>query len=65
MVQKSVVYILAKAQCERIADQLRCAYYHAEANNRAKRLQEWLEKGGIIVATSTPLMYINLSNSTI
>lgn len=50
--QKGVVYCLSKAQCERIAEQLGCAHYHAEVDDRAEQLQEWVEQGGIIVATS-------------
>jgi superfamily II DNA helicase RecQ len=50
--QKGVVYCLGKAQCERIAEQLGCAHYHAEVDDRAERLQEWVEQGGMIVATS-------------
>jgi superfamily II DNA helicase RecQ len=38
--QKGVVYCLSKAQCERIAEQLGCAHYHAEVDDRAERLQE-------------------------
>ena len=50
--QKGVVYCLSKAQCERIAKELECAHYHAEVEDRAERLQEWVEQGGLIVATS-------------
>jgi superfamily II DNA helicase RecQ len=50
--QKGVVYCLSKAQCERIAKELGCAHYHAEVEDRAERLQEWVEQGGLIVATS-------------
>ena len=52
--QKGVVYCLSKAQSERMADELGCAYYHAgmDADERAERLQEWVEHGGLIVATS-------------
>jgi len=52
--QKGVVYCLSKAQSERLADKLGCAYYHAgmEADERAERLEEWVEQGGLIVATS-------------
>ena len=49
-----MVYCLSKAQSERMADELGCAYYHAgmDADERAERLQEWVEHGGLIVATS-------------
>jgi superfamily II DNA helicase RecQ len=50
--QKGVVYCLSKAQCERIAEELGCGHYHAEVDDRAERLQEWVEQGGLIVATS-------------
>jgi superfamily II DNA helicase RecQ len=50
--QKGVVYCLSKAQCERIAEELACAHYHAGVVDRAERLREWVEKGGMIVATS-------------
>ena len=50
--QKGVVYCLSKAQCERIAEQLGCAYYHADVDDRAEQLQAWVEQGGLIVATS-------------
>jgi hypothetical protein len=52
--QKGVVYCLSKAQSERMAEALGCAYYHAgmDADDRADRLQEWVEHGGLIVATS-------------
>lgn len=47
-----MVYCLSKAQCERIAEELECAHYHPGVVDRAERLQEWVEKGGMIVATS-------------
>jgi superfamily II DNA helicase RecQ len=50
--QKGVVYCLSKAQCEQIAEQLGCAHYHAGVDDRAERLEEWVEEGGLIVATS-------------
>jgi superfamily II DNA helicase RecQ len=50
--QKGVVYCLSKAQCEQIAEELYCAYYHADVDDRGERLQEWVEQGGLIVATS-------------
>jgi hypothetical protein len=50
--QKGVVYCLSKAQCEWIAEEVGCAYYHADVEERGERLQEWVEQGGLIVATS-------------
>jgi superfamily II DNA helicase RecQ len=52
--QKGVVYYLSKGQSEQIAKELGCTYYHAgvEAEERAKRLQGWVEQGRLIVATS-------------
>jgi superfamily II DNA helicase RecQ len=46
------VYCLSKPQCKQIAKQLGCAHYHAGVDNRAERLEEWVEEGGLIVATS-------------
>jgi superfamily II DNA helicase RecQ len=46
------VYCKSKAQCELLATELGCAYYHADVVDRAERLQAWVEKGGMIVATS-------------
>jgi superfamily II DNA helicase RecQ len=42
---------LSKAQCERIAEQLGCAYYYADVDDWAEQLQAWVEQGGLIVAT--------------
>jgi superfamily II DNA helicase RecQ len=50
--EKGVVYCRSKAQCERIAKELDCIYYHAEVEDRAEQLAEWAEAGGMIVATS-------------
>ena len=50
--EKGVVYCSSKAQCERLARELDCGYYHAEDVDRADRLAEWAEGGGFIVATS-------------
>jgi superfamily II DNA helicase RecQ len=49
---KGVVYCHSKAQCEAIAEALGCGYYHAGVVDRAERLEEWLQEGGFIVATS-------------
>ncbi|KAF2179188.1 P-loop containing nucleoside triphosphate hydrolase protein [Zopfia rhizophila CBS 207.26] len=50
--KKGVVYCNGKEQCEEIAAELDCAYYHADVVDRAERLEEWVEEGGFIVATS-------------
>jgi superfamily II DNA helicase RecQ len=50
--QKGVVYCKSKKQCEQLAAELACAHYHAKVVDRADRLQEWVETGGMIVATS-------------
>ena len=50
--QKGVVYCKSKVQCERLATELGCGHYHAGVVDRADRLQEWVEKGGMMVATS-------------
>lgn len=49
---KGVVYCHSKAQCEAIAEELDCGYYHAGVVDRAERLEGWLKEGGWIVATS-------------
>lgn len=46
------MYCKSKQQCELLAAELGCAHYHAEVVDRADRLQEWDERGGMIVATS-------------
>jgi superfamily II DNA helicase RecQ len=50
--QKGVVYCRSKQQCEDMAAALGCAYYHAGVPDRAERLTRWLQKGGLMVATS-------------
>lgn len=50
--KKGVIYCRSKAQCEDLAEQLDCGYYHAGVVDRAERLERWLERGGYIVATS-------------
>jgi superfamily II DNA helicase RecQ len=50
--KKGVIYCRSKAQCEELAEELDCGYYHAGVVDRAERLQAWLEEGGFIVATS-------------
>jgi superfamily II DNA or RNA helicase len=50
--RKGVVYCSSKLQCEAIAKELGCGYYHAGEVDRADRLAEWAEHGGFIVATS-------------
>jgi superfamily II DNA helicase RecQ len=49
---KGVIYCKSKAQCEALAEELDCAYYHAGVVDRADKLEQWLEEGGFIVATS-------------
>jgi superfamily II DNA helicase RecQ len=49
---KGVVYCRSKAQCETIAEELACSYYHAATPDRAERLDAWIEQEGFIVATS-------------
>jgi hypothetical protein len=46
------VYSRSRDQCERLAGELKCAYYHARAADNEERLKAWLERGGLIVATS-------------
>jgi superfamily II DNA helicase RecQ len=50
--KKGVIYCNSKTQCEEIAAELRCLYYHAEVVDRAARLEAWVKKGGWMVATS-------------
>lgn len=50
--RKGVVYSRSRDQCEQLAKELRCAYYHAGAADNEERLEAWLERGGLIVATS-------------
>lgn len=35
-----------------MAKEIRCRHYHADVEERGERLQEWVEQGGLIVATS-------------
>ncbi|KAF1922244.1 P-loop containing nucleoside triphosphate hydrolase protein [Didymella exigua CBS 183.55] len=50
--QKGGVYCKSKKQSERLAEELGCAHYHADVADRADRLQGWVERGGMMVATS-------------
>ena len=50
--RKGVVYSRSRDQCEQLARELKCAYYHAGAADNEERLKAWLEQGGLIVATS-------------
>jgi hypothetical protein len=50
--QKGVVYCLSRVQCEEMAVTLDCAHYHAGEVDRAERLDRWMQRGGLIVATS-------------
>jgi superfamily II DNA/RNA helicase len=50
--QRGVVYCRSKAQCETIAGELGCSFYHADVLDRAERLEAWIAGGGFIVATS-------------
>lgn len=50
--KKGVIYCSSKAQCEELARELNCGFYHAGVVDRAERLEAWLEDGGLIVATS-------------
>ena len=50
--KKGVVYSRSRGQCELLAGELKCAYYHAGAVDNQERVEAWLEHGGLIVATS-------------
>jgi superfamily II DNA helicase RecQ len=45
------VYSRSRDQCERLARELKYAYYHAGAVDNEERLKAWLERGRLIVAT--------------
>jgi superfamily II DNA helicase RecQ len=59
--RKGVVYCRSKAQCETIAEELGCSYYHAATADRAERLEAWIEQEGYIVATSALGTGVNIS----
>ena len=50
--RKGVIYSRSRVQCEELARELSCAYYHAGAVDNEERLAAWLKYGGLIVATS-------------
>jgi superfamily II DNA helicase RecQ len=50
--RKGMVYSWQRDQCERLARQLRCAYYHAGSADNEESLKAWLERGSLIAATS-------------
>jgi superfamily II DNA helicase RecQ len=52
--RKGVVYCRTHAQCEQVALELGCSYYHAgvDPEGRALRIASWVQVGGLIVATS-------------
>ncbi len=51
---KGVIYCQDRAQCETLAEMLRCGYYHSELSEEDKtdRVRVWLDRGGWIVATT-------------
>ncbi len=49
---KGVVYCWVRAQCEDMACELGCPYYHAGVVDREGGLERWLDGGGWIIATS-------------
>ncbi|CAN9192094.1 unnamed protein product [Alternaria alternata] len=53
--QKAVIYCKYKDTCEKLAQQLECDYYHAglDADDRSRVLKAWLQRGGLITATSS------------
>ena len=50
--QKGVIYCRSRKQCEQVAEELECGYYHAGYLDKEIDLEQWLEKGGFITATS-------------
>lgn len=50
--RRGVVYSRSRKQCEDLSEELGCAYYHAGAVDHQERLDQWLQRGGLIVATS-------------
>ena len=50
--QKGVVYCRSRAQCEEVAEELGCDYYHAAYLDKEADLDQWLKDGGFVAATS-------------
>lgn len=50
--RKGVVYCNSKDDCEALAEELGCQYYHADVPNRTERIDRWLKGGGLVIATS-------------
>jgi superfamily II DNA helicase RecQ len=50
--QKGVIYCRSRAQCEEMAEELECGFYHAGFIDKEDDLENWLEQGGFIAATS-------------
>jgi superfamily II DNA helicase RecQ len=50
--QKGIVYCGSRQQTEAMAEMLGCMCYHANMADRAEGLAEWIERGGLIIATS-------------
>jgi superfamily II DNA helicase RecQ len=59
--EKGVVYCRSKQQCEAIAQELNCQYYHAGDDNRDEKRLHWLSTGGLITATSALGTGVNYS----
>ena len=49
---KGVIYCRSRAQCEEMAEELGCGFYHAGFMDKEDDLEDWLEQGGFITATS-------------
>ena len=51
---KGVVYCRSRDQCEEMAQNLGCGFYHAgmDAEDRADQVKRWVDNGRLIVATS-------------
>jgi superfamily II DNA helicase RecQ len=60
--QKGVVYCRSKRQCKELAEALGCVNHHAGVFDWAERLQEWAQRDGIVVATSTLGTVVNFGD---
>lgn len=47
-----MVYRNSRAECEELAEELGCLYYHAQVPDQGEWIDGWLANGGLIVITS-------------
>ena len=50
--EKGVVYCRSRKDAEGLAALLGCGFVHAEADDNNRTIDAWLDKGGMIIATS-------------